>query len=551
MKRKHSLSLLLFIAAFFTVFFANGQSNQLNITDFPHDRSTQLEQFYRNDDEHDNTKNSRHFKGLNNQLDNPNKTVKNNFLKSGNNKQVPVEYYDIYWDSAFIIYFYALNQTANLRKEITRDASGNLLSEIFQYYDSSSKIWVHSSKYSYTYNDSDNKLTELFQYWFADNLIDSWKFSYTYDSTGNMLSKLYESWFDQSHNLISANLNTFSYDTSGNLLSELVQNYDKYNNIWINSFQKIYTYDESGNRISYLEESWIEEANKWSIYYKYVSNYNIYGYKISGMTLNYDNQNNLWEVESQDTSIYDDSGCELSRIIQNWDNENNNWVNRWKSYYTYDAACNVLSETFQKWETDKYIWENSSKKTYAYDEYGNMLLKLNQFWESDYNAWINYDKYEWQHDFEAKKSSGRYFGWNNQDEEWWPATASSLSIYLFGNRLYYFSTVWGGIHSAEIYYSVYSNDKENGVSDDDNSLIIYPNPAGKTVNIKFTTSSPESGDISIYDAFGKLLKETPTGNIFPGEYVFPVDVSSLEAGIYLIKLSGVGFYQTRKLVIAK
>jgi len=47
------------------------------------------------------------------------------------------------------------------------------------------------------------------------------------------------------------------------------------------------------------------------------------------------------------------------------------------------------------------------------------------------------------------------------------------------------------------------------------------------------------------------VKEIPTGNIFPGEYVFPVDVSSLEAGIYLIKWSGGGFYQTRKLVIAK
>jgi hypothetical protein len=47
------------------------------------------------------------------------------------------------------------------------------------------------------------------------------------------------------------------------------------------------------------------------------------------------------------------------------------------------------------------------------------------------------------------------------------------------------------------------------------------------------------------------VNEIPTGNIFPGEFVFPVDVSSLEAGIYLIKLSGHGFYQTRKLMIAK
>jgi len=551
MKRKFTLSLLLFIAAFFTLFFANGQSNQFNVTKFPHDRNTPLNKMDRYEDRNDITKKPEHFKALNYEMDQPNRMVKDNFLKSGNNKQVPVEFYDVYWDSAFIIYFFALNQTANLRKEITRDASGNLLSEIYQYYDSSSKIWVLGNKYSYTYDDSDNKLTELYQYWFADNLIDFWKYSYTYDSSGNMLSKLYEEWFDQSHNLLSANLNTFSYDTSGNLLSELVQNYDKYNNIWINSFQKIYTYDESGNRISYLEEWWIEETNKWSNIYKYISNYNIYGNKISGISLNYDNQNNLWEVDSQDTSIYDDSGRKISLIIQDWDKENNNWANLWKNLYTYDAASNNISETFQKWETDKNIWENSSKRKYAYDEYGNMLLELIQFWESDDNAWINYDKYEWQHDFEAKKSSGRYFGWNNQDEVWFPATASSLSIYLFGNCLYSYSTVWGGIHSAEIYYSVYSNDKENGVSDEDNNLKIYPNPASKTVNVKFTTSSPESGSITIYDAFGKLVKEIPTGNIVPGEYVFPVDVSSLEAGIYLVKLSGGGFYQTQKLMIAK
>jgi hypothetical protein len=164
-------------------------------------------------------------------------------------------------------------------------------------------------------------------------------------------------------------------------------------------------------------------------------------------------------------------------------------------------------------------------------------------WEQNHNVWVNTSKFEYQYDYVAKNVVGFYYEW---DDDWFPADAN-IYISIFDN---YFYNIYE-TSKIEFYYSTGISAIGDDTGSEKNTFTIYPNPARKTVNIKFTTSSPKSGNITIYDAFGKLVKEIPTGNIFPGEYTFPVDVSSLEAGIYLIKLSTSGFYQTRKLMIAK
>lgn len=53
------------------------------------------------------------------------------------------------------------------------------------------------------------------------------------------------------------------------------------------------------------------------------------------------------------------------------------------------------------------------------------------------------------------------------------------------------------------------------------------------------------------DQFGKAVKEIQTRNLSYGENTLTLDVSSLAAGIYLLKFRNDGFYQTKKLVIIR
>ncbi|KGO93866.1 hypothetical protein Q767_14435 [Flavobacterium enshiense DK69] len=71
-------------------------------------------------------------------------------------------------------------------------------------------------------------------------------------------------------------------------------------------------------------------------------------------------------------------------------------------------------------------------------------------------------------------------------------------------------------------------------------LNIYPNPANDVLHI--TTSANEIKTIAIYDVMGKEVFNTTTANE-------TINITSLNAGVYIIKITEEGKTATRKLVI--
>lgn len=69
----------------------------------------------------------------------------------------------------------------------------------------------------------------------------------------------------------------------------------------------------------------------------------------------------------------------------------------------------------------------------------------------------------------------------------------------------------------------------NNISQNDNLLSIYPNPASENININFTSTS-KNISIKIFDATGRLIKNME--NVRSGENT--INVSELESGLYLI-----------------
>lgn len=74
------------------------------------------------------------------------------------------------------------------------------------------------------------------------------------------------------------------------------------------------------------------------------------------------------------------------------------------------------------------------------------------------------------------------------------------------------------------------------------SFLIYPNPASRIVRAQLPDSS--NGALSVYDAQGKLVMQTSTIGA-----VHELDVSSLGAGLYVVKYSSVQNLEIRRLVV--
>lgn len=82
-------------------------------------------------------------------------------------------------------------------------------------------------------------------------------------------------------------------------------------------------------------------------------------------------------------------------------------------------------------------------------------------------------------------------------------------------------------------------------------LSAYPNPFNAVTTIRFTL--PQAGwmRISVVDVMGKEVSELASGRVSEGEHSVVWDVSSFPAGVYLVRLEGMGRGEAMKVVVMK
>lgn len=66
---------------------------------------------------------------------------------------------------------------------------------------------------------------------------------------------------------------------------------------------------------------------------------------------------------------------------------------------------------------------------------------------------------------------------------------------------------------------------------------LYPNPAGNSAVIEFTTNIEEDVRIEVTDLYGRLLTSI-SDKITAAHYIIPIDVRGLKPGMYIIKITG-------------
>lgn len=103
--------------------------------------------------------------------------------------------------------------------------------------------------------------------------------------------------------------------------------------------------------------------------------------------------------------------------------------------------------------------------------------------------------------------------------------------------------------------NVYIDDIEFFLSDQsvteipDDQNFVFPNPASDVLPIIFNLKEKEAVEISIYDMRGKILffKEYP--NTLNQKY--SIDISTLPAAVYILKITGKTFYDNKRILIQK
>lgn len=77
----------------------------------------------------------------------------------------------------------------------------------------------------------------------------------------------------------------------------------------------------------------------------------------------------------------------------------------------------------------------------------------------------------------------------------------------------------------------------------------YPNPAQHEVNLHFVLTQPDSYFIEITNMLGQVVKQQPLSGLQPGSYYEMIDVKGLNAGTYLLKITGKNSQGIEKLII--
>ena len=242
--------------------------------------------------------------------------------------------------------------------------------------------WVDANKYSYRYDENNNRTEELVQQWNGSAWVKNSKILYTYEENNNLTEELWQEWDGSIY--VNSKRISYTYDENNNLATTFSQTWD--GSAWGNVFAKLsYTYDENNNLTEELLPGW----------------------KIS--------------------YTYDENNNQTEELALAW--EGYAWVKGWKRSYAYDENNNLTERVGQSWVSTG--WFITSKYAYTYDENNNLTEVLGQ--KLNENGVVNYEKYLYKYGSVTKINEdisliNSYILTNNYPNPFNPSTTINYSI---------------------------------------------------------------------------------------------------------------------------
>ncbi|MDL2239507.1 T9SS type A sorting domain-containing protein [Bacteroidales bacterium OttesenSCG-928-L14] len=387
--------------------------------------------------------------------------------------------------------------------------------------------WVTLDQITYSYDENNNLVTELFQHFnFNNSLI-----SYTYTSS-KISSILKQFWYGE---WVNFEYITYEYDDKYNLLSETYKDWDDED--WLNTFRLVYTYDNNNNLLSAMYQFWDEDwvnselftatykNNRLEHYvYQYwedeqwINNGKIsFSYDINTLTVvSQFWEDNVWINDILTTKVYDDNHNILNELFQFWEDE---WINDIQFIYTY-VEGKLISELKQDWYGQ---WNDNYKYTYEYSDNNIVSIKTERV---EYFVLENYSLVNISYDDNNNGIFGDHWRWDRlHGEEFFYMWGGNVTVYYNNGKS---KIDRPGCLKIEVSYThaAAPGGIDENISETKN-ISVYPNPTTGEINISSKESEIKS--VTVFNQLGKQVMQINGTN--------RINISDLTAGIYILQIT--------------
>jgi len=202
------------------------------------------------------------------------------------------------------------------------DSKGNLISVLWEVFNSSTNEWSQSGIDIFSYDSLGNRVCSLHQYFDGQEFTNSFQYKNYFEGRDLILS-IQQKWITNSWINDLKIINSFTVDSL--IASSTSQEW--VNAQWINSRISIYEFDENKNMVTTLTKIWA--VTQWI--------------DLALGKFEYDANNNL--------------------ILETWQKAgNNNWDNWFRVFYEYDNKNNLNHLFGEEWRNGQWLKDNEPLK---------------------------------------------------------------------------------------------------------------------------------------------------------------------------------------------
>jgi hypothetical protein len=81
------------------------------------------------------------------------------------------------------------------------------------------------------------------------------------------------------------------------------------------------------------------------------------------------------------------------------------------------------------------------------------------------------------------------------------------------------------------------------------SILVFPNPSEREIQIEFNVNTEGHVDMGMHDIIGRRVMQIINQTMPAGNYKYEVDLSALSNGLYLLKITTVSSSNTTKIIL--
>lgn len=407
--------------------------------------------------------------------------------------------------------------------------------------------------------------------WLGDELQD-----YTYNSSNNELTEVTKKYNGSEWVNYEQDVNYYS---GGTLDSTVNQEWDTLETDWVNTDLTTYVFDGDGNMTEMVSYSWDSAASEWDNEFKFLQFYSGGGVFDSAISQMWDSAGAEWDNISK-YIYYWSGGLIDSMITQEWDTLTSGWVNDGKAQYTRDGNNNVIEWLTLSWGTG--VWDSAMRVTSTYED-SLETQSVTAIYEE--GNWVDYYRSTYTYDASGRDSVDFYEVW--MDEDW---AAQEADTFKYTGDLNT-ETVHYDFLTDELTKNNYEYENENMVLDIATQWVDpewvnvskevwvyeealdlpiapgtlpksvelsqnYPNPFNPTTVIRYSLGSRSHVEIGIYNLLGERVKTIDMGEQAAGTYSAHWNGTDFEgrrvaSGVYFYTLKADNFSETKKMLLLK